>query len=141
MIKKQVDIDELREYIYAAFNGDDEIVGLYDRSVVVKSVKDVCENIVFKIESAENISNFAISHCGEKVGYFSYEGNNLVSFGLNKEYRVKSILKRFWELIKEELGDDFTCALFSYNKRAIKWLEKNGMTVLFENITILKLCQ
>ncbi len=133
-----IGIDDLKEYIYSAFMGDDEIISIYDPSVNVRSIEDVCESVHEKIESLVDpcrINGVWID--GNKAGYFAYSQNSLISFGLNKEYRDKNNLVDFWNVIKYAIGDNFQCALFSVNKRGVDWLKKQGMSVLFENITIL----
>ena len=133
-----IGIEDLKEYIYSAFIGDDEIIEIYDPNVNVRSIEDVCESVYEKIESLVapcKINGVLIDE--KKVGYFAYSNNMLISFGFNKEYRSKEWLIEYWETIKSTIGCDFQCALFSVNKRAINWLKKQGMSVLFENITIL----
>ena len=133
-----INISDLKGYIYCAFRGDDEIVNIYDPSVKMTSVEDVCESINEKIESlVDPCSISGIWIDGNKAGYFAYSQNSLISFGLNKEYRNKNNLVDFWDAIKGAIGDNFQCALFSVNKRGIDFLKKCGMSVLFENITVL----
>ncbi len=136
--KEFIAIDELMDYINSAFESDDELVDIYDPSVKVSSVKEVCENVYEKIESLiDPCSLIGVSIDGDKAGYFAYSHNMLISFGLNKKYRNREYLIEFWGMIKDELGDSFQCALFSVNKRGIDWLKRQGMEILFENITIL----
>ncbi len=83
-----IGIEDLKECIYSAFIGDDEIVDIYDPSVKVGNIEAVCESVHEKIESLVepcNINRVLID--GNKVGYFAYSKNSLISFGLNKEYR------------------------------------------------------
>lgn len=135
-----INIDELKEYINAAFENDTELIGLYDKSVGVESLEDICDNVFEKISSLiEPAELRGVEVDGVEVGYFVYQPEVLISFGLNKMYRDKKYLSEFWKFIKSELGETFTCCLFGHNIRAINWLkEKCGMKIIFENVTILQ---
>lgn len=136
-----IGIGELREYIDAAFENDMELIDLYDKNVEVDNLEDICENMYDKISSLIEPAEYrGISVGGLKIGYFVYVTGNLISFGMNKIYRDKEHLNEFWRLIKSELGEPFQCSLFGYNRRAIAWLKKCGMKIIFENVTILQLC-
>lgn len=131
--------NELSEYVESALEGDKDILKYYDRSQHIENIQDAIENVLWKIkEGYEAASKVGVEINGERVGYFVHEGNMLISFGLNKEYRNKEYLKDFWELIKEEIKEDIHCLLYSYNTRAIEWLKKCGAVTLFENVTVLK---
>ena len=134
-----INIDKLREYVDATFEGDDDILFYYDKKEKVKTIPEACENIVNKIGIVYNGSELrGIKINGHKVGYFVYTDELLISFGLNKCYRNKAILTDMWEHIKLEVGDEFQCLLYSYNVRAVDWLRRCGMDVLFDNVTVLR---
>jgi len=138
MVVKIIGIHWVKEYINAAFENDTELIGLYDKGVKVNSVKEVCDSVYEKLESLiEPCEMRGIVIGDKKVGYFTYSPKVLTSFGLNKEYRTKEYLTEFWEAIKKAIGSDFQCALFNHNVRAIEWLEKCGMNIILENLTIL----
>ena len=139
MTVQPIRIDELRDYVDAAFNGDDDILFYYDKKEKVKTIEQACENVVTKIKIVYEDSEIrGIKINGSKVGYFVYSDELLVSFGINKWYRNKAILSDMWEKIKEELGETFQCLLYSYNIRAIDFLKKCGMEILFDNVTVLR---
>lgn len=138
----KVDIEQLMPYIEVAFEGDEDLIQYFDKEANVKTVEEAIENVKEKIKSRYEDANFmGVEIADEKVGYFVFYKELLISFGLNKEYRRKILLGWFSDLIKENLGQQFNCALYSHNKRAIGFLEKMGMKIQFNNITILQSCQ
>lgn len=144
MEKISINKEQLMPYIMGAFVGDDEIVSYYDKARMISSIMGACQDIHKKITQEYNDCVLVgIEEDNRKLGYFAYSPDRayLVSFGINKSYRVLESLKEFWGFIKSDIGDTFQCMLFSHNKRAISWLEKCGMDILFENITILTFSQ
>lgn len=142
MTSKSINIEELKEYIDAAFYGDIELLSFYDPSQPVKTIEEACENVYSKIKYNYSDDQFSgIEIGGEKVGYFVYGNSILISFGINRKYREGISLSHFWGKIKEKLGDTFQCVLYSHNKRAIGWLERCGMETKVNNVSILTICQ
>ena len=134
----KVNIEQLYPYIEIAFEGDSELLQYFDKEANVKSVEAAIENVKEKIRTRYEDAEFmGVEISDEKVGYFVFYKDLLISFGLNKEYRRKILLGWFGDLIKENLGEHFSCALFNHNYRAIGFLEKMGMKVQMKNITIL----
>ena len=76
------------------------------------------------------------------IGYFVYTDKQLISFGLNIEYRQRKYLRSFFALIRTELGKGFCCWLHSVNIRGVRWLQKNGMIITKSNHLLTQLtCQ
>lgn len=139
MTIENIDINELPTYVDAALEGDEDILLFYDKKVEVKTVKDACTNIVNKISIAYSDSYIrGVKVDGAEIGYFVFDDELLISFGINKDYRNKETLTEFWGKITNELGGTFNCLLYSYNERAIGYLKKCGMSVIFDNVTILR---
>ncbi len=144
----QQELDKLQEYINAAFEGDEEIFLYYDRSQLVEKIEDICFNVREKIAvNYPDATWHGFSDEGVKIGFVVFQESLpekktlLISFGINKKYRTPETLKDIWAAIKLLCGDNFNCVLYSYNTRAISWLEKCGMKKVFENVTILSSCQ
>lgn len=131
-------MEELAAYIEEAFKEDYELVEYYDKSVNVKNVEDCIENVIEKIKTCyPDADMFGVEEYGCKIGYFVCTTDLLISFGININYRDKETLDCFWKMIKKVVGDTFQCVLYSHNKRGINFLQKGGMIILFDNITIL----
>lgn len=139
MTQTKINIDQLRQYVFAAFTGDEEIVSFYDKMQNIKSAADACENVYSKItnEYADAVL-VGIDVNGEVAGYIAYKESLLISFSIGVKFRKVDYLIEFWEIIKKELPPIFQCVLYSHNSRAINYLEKSGMDILFENVTILQ---
>jgi hypothetical protein len=139
MKKVNIHIGQLKEYIDSAFFGDEELIGYYDKGEQITSIPDACENVFLKIKgNYPEATMIGLEIQGESVGYFVYNGTLLVSFGLALNKRTKDNLLDFWGCIKETVGPQFQSILYSYNDRAIGFLKKCGMDIIFDNVTILQ---
>jgi hypothetical protein len=135
----------MKEAIRNAFEGDDDIFKFFDPNYDLKNIDEVVDNVYKKILEHQYL--FDTEFITLKNGYFFIvkQPKLLVSFGINKNNRNKEELNKFWDKIKDKLGNNFDCFLWSKNKRAINWLVKMGMKiekeVLLDNHKIIKLCQ
>lgn len=133
-----INIEDLDEYVYNSFIDDDDLMAYYDKNVEVNTTKDCIDNVLFKIKNYYKDANyFGVEINGTKEGFFVCTEELLISFGININHRSSEELKEFWGFIKNVMGNTFQCLLYSHNQRAIGFLQKGGMKVLFENITIL----
>jgi hypothetical protein len=140
MNAKIINKQTLREAINISFDSDKEILSLYDSSVPVKSVFDVCENVYFKVMNFYSESEFyGIYEKESLIGYFVCSFGQLISFSLNYKFRTRSYLRLFFKLIKKRTGSPFVCYLYSKNIRGIKWLMKNKMVIDGENGKVTRL--
>jgi hypothetical protein len=130
---------ERKEFIDIAFENDFEIIEIYDKSVQVEDIAGVTHSIHEKLELVENIQFYGIEVYDIKIGYFAFKDSLLISFGVNILWRKYRIFVVLFDMIKSKIGENFQCVLFSYNQRAIKWLQKMKMEVVCENVTILKI--
>lgn len=134
----RIDMEDLREYVYSALIDDEELVKLFDRRAHISTTLEAVENVIEKIEGVYyDAELFGIDIEGMPEGYFAFKDNLLISFGMNIFYRNKTVLSKFWEAIKDKMGNDFQCVLYSHNERAINFLKRAGMKIAFDNITVL----
>ena len=138
MENRTMPLNQMQPFIEAAFLLDTDLLNYYDKGEKVTTTQDCCDNILLKIaNNYPEASCMGVYEDGAPIGYFVYLPGLLISFGLNKKYRNSIYLKEFWETIKESLGNEFDCLLYSYNTRAINWLKKCGMEITLENVTAL----
>lgn len=121
--------------IRKAFEGDNDILKYADPSETYDDVEALCKRIEDKLieHSKTYLCKFiTVIRDNDVAGYFFYRvfPVTLISFGINKAYRKDA---SFFAEIKKELGRDFDCYVFSRNVRALKWLQKNGMKILFQS--------
>lgn len=134
----EIDIKDFDGYVYNAFVNDNEIIEFYDRAANVKTVQEAIDNVCEKIKvSYPTAKIFGILIEGNKEGYFVFKDDLLISFGINVKHRNKDTLAIFWGEIQSRLGNNFHALLYSHNARAISFLEKGGMKILYDHITIL----
>lgn len=143
MGSQEVPYSKLEKIISVSFEGDNEIVELYDPNVKVETVSDVVKDIVRKISELKGHIDYRVVYeKGFMVGYYVFQEDILISFCLNISYRTEKYLNEFFGLIVNELGKPFICSLWTKNKRGIKWLEKNNMEIHYSDNNITQLiCQ
>lgn len=139
MISKNITYGELFTAIEVAFNGDNEILKLYDPSVIVYDIYGVVCSIHEKIATHSRIIIKGVYEKEELIGYFVYNDEYLISFGLAVKFRARKFLRKFFNLIKNELGGKFVCFLFTRNQRAIRWLCKMGVVINYSDNNITQL--
>lgn len=137
-----VGYEDLFYFVSLALSQDNDIIQLFDKKAGVETVKDCVDSICDKIRKNYPQAKFRGVYVDNKpAGYYLHDEGSLISFGISPIYRNKEVTSKFFDTIKGELGNEFSCMLYSHNTRAIKWLEKQGMVKVFDNITILQSCQ
>lgn len=143
MTLKPITYSQLKEAIRVSFENDKAIFEFYDRNVTVNSLEDIVNDIYHKIGDYGDIIILKGVYMGEElIGYVAKTNNLLISFSIAIKYRSKENTCEFFDLIKEDFQNMFYCYLWSINLRAINWLKKMGMEIIFNNNNIIKLqCQ
>jgi len=137
--------NELKKFINIGFCDDEDLIKYYDEFCVVNEFEDMVNNTESKLNEYpvyfKDTKAYKIVFQGEPVGflYMVNDPNILASFALNKKFRTKDNLIYLFDLIKNEMDNDFICMLFKVNSRAINWLKKCGMEVYEEVESIVKL--
>lgn len=124
----EIMIFELRGFVEAAYEGDDDL--LTDYHIRPMTYEEAVEETLAMISITSvgiTMRYFGVLMDGDKIGYLVTFENNLYSFSINIDYRCKSVLTEFWEHIVGVLGDSFICMLYPNNTRAINWLSRCGM--------------
>lgn len=135
----RINIQQLKPFIVAAFERDDELVENFDPAYSIQTWEEGAAEVLNKIEKEYSGCQIeGVFEGVEAIGYIVYQDNLLISFGININHRSKADLQDFWGLIKYSVGDQFQCVLFSNNTRAIKWLKTCGMDIVCESVTILQ---
>jgi hypothetical protein len=135
---RKINITELKPYVDMAIEDDDELLNYYDRGEFVDTVEAAAENICKKIKILyPEATLIGVENDDRKIGYFVYDGPLLISFSINQYYRNEKGLKQFYDLIKQEIGNNFNVILYTYNTRAINWLKKCGLIEVMKEVTIL----
>lgn len=125
----EIGIEDLKEYIEVAYEGDDELMEKYHikENITFKEAVDITWMIISETNSQVPMKHFGVLCDGEKVGYISVFENNLYSFGVNVKHRNGEVLKEFWDKITQQISSGFITMLYKNNTRAIKFLKRNGM--------------
>jgi len=139
MTTKPITYPQLEKAIKIAFEGDKEVLSIYDPNVIVNSVEDIVIDIVGKIKGFGEVQIKGVFDKNKMVGYFIRRGGLLISFGISVEYRLRQFKRNLFDLIKKDFRGMFMCFLWSTNARAIRYLIKNGMTVIETDHQLTKL--
>jgi len=130
MTHEEISYNELAEVVRLSLIDDADLFSFYDPNVLVKSIEEIVLDMLSKaISHGENVRYFKVLFSGALVGYFFYKEKMLISFGIKKQYRVRKCKKHFFKIIKQVVGNNFTCILWNKNLRAIKFLIKMGMRI------------
>lgn len=147
-------LPQMHELVKLAFDGDTELLNLYHISpgtldhCVVHTMNFIVEN---EAAYKQDMEFYSVRLNGIKIGYTvvirnEHEPNELYSFGININYRKSEILEKWMAEIKNMLGGSYFVALWGKNKRAINFMERNGLEVyrishyLNEEIKSLRIC-
>lgn len=132
MTTKKITYQELSKAIRAAFDSDKELLEkFYDPNVKVNDVDEAVKDVSRKVATFSEAEYRGVYDKNELVGYFVFRNKLLISFGLNIGYRTRNYLREFFRLIRTEIKGKFGCLLFARNVRAIKFLVKQGMELMF----------
>jgi len=138
MIPKQISYNQLRKAIEVSFNNDNFIFDFYDPNTKVENIEEIVNDVLKKINTYEIPFYFGVYDKEKLIGYFVYKENQLISFALAKEYRVRKYLREFFKIIKNQIKGHFMCLLWKKNIRASKYLLKNKMEIINENEQVIQ---
>lgn len=129
---KEILFLELKKYVEVAYLEDLDLMKKYhvnENYNLEEAVTETLRMIEVTSESVD-MKYFGVTLGEENIGYLCIFKNNLYSFGININYRIKEILIAFWENIITVLNDGFITMLYPNNLRAINWLQKCGMVIV-----------
>jgi hypothetical protein len=124
--------DEIFDIIVNCYQTDKDLINKYH--VISGSGLSACVDKTASDLILNNISVYKLIKDNKFVGYFGELNNNLTGFFIIPTMRTIEIKNLFWKTITEHFKDGFTVGIFLKNKRAIKFLKKNGcVSIGFEN--------
>lgn len=123
--------------IYECFGSDTGLFSYFDPESKAKNNMEACIEIYNKLIEFSKDRECVFKKC--EIGYIFYSEGLLISFCVKPKYRIKRNLIEFGEFIESEVGRHYRCYLYNKNERAIKFLERLGLTKVDSNdlITLL----
>lgn len=111
--------------IYEFFKNDNSLLQYFDPMSHAKTNEEAALEVYTKLveHSKERECFFERT----EIGYIFFAKELLISFCVKPGYRNKETLKYFGNIIKNKLGEHFSCFLFNRNTRGINFLERIGM--------------
>jgi hypothetical protein len=129
---KKISINELPNLVAMSYEGDSDLLHKYYH--IRLGFQDMINTTlvyIYQMSSMKKVNCYKVIYQKKPIGYFvTFDDNFLYSFAINKKYRKKDILTKWWEKVQKELGETFYCGLYECNDRAIKFLEKNRMKII-----------
>jgi hypothetical protein len=92
MIARPITYDQLKEAVKIGFDGDSQIVSLYNPNVPVKTIEDVQNDIYARLKAFEVMGDVSIKGIYEKgklIGYYFRHRGLLISFALACSFRTR----------------------------------------------------
>lgn len=137
----EVDINELERLVRVGFEGDEVL--LQNQQFFTEMEVTIQRNIQ-NIANASNILDlkyFEVVNDSKVVGFTVLDiGKKLLySFGINIKFRTKEVVIGWFEKLKNIFDNEFYTVLHDNNKRAIQFLERNGMVLVEREGTFVKL--
>lgn len=131
-------VSDLKDILEECFATDLDLLNRYHieapaiLSTCVKRTYDdlmACDDIVFyKVFENNNLIGY---FCKEKD---KYDNKYLTGFFLKPVYRKSEYVKRFWDIVDKEIGEDYLIGLYEKNSRAVKFVERGGGEVFFRGV-------
>lgn len=128
---------DLWEYVELGFGDDQPLMEKYQQydTPFKETVERNMRNIWDAMQSGFHFKYFKLVMSDVPIGFtvLDQDADILFSFGINRKYRNQVVTTAWFGQLRKYLTAHFTCVLWNQNERAIRFLNKNGMTVLRKN--------
>lgn len=126
----KVDIFELRFLVRFGFGGDLDLLSKYQQ-LDTDFEEMINRNMEHIDQWPDKLEYLRVDYDGKTIGFSVIDIHKAVlfSFGININYRKEDILKEWMIELKKVFNGVFYCCLWSKNKRAVEFLQKNGMKI------------
>lgn len=123
--------------IYEFFKDDDRLIEYFDPLSKAQNNYDASMEVYHKL--VDHSKGKKCKFVRSEIGYIFYAKKELISFCIKPEFRSKENYASFWRFIKNKMGVNFKCWLYTRNTRGINFLLKSGMKIKESNnlITLL----
>lgn len=130
----EISKDELQDLITMSYAGDNDLLNKYHvKKFTLKEAVKSEINSINNIGLNLKMNYFKVMFNNKPIGYFVKSGKFLLSFAISIQYRTKEILTDWWNELTKNMGKNFTCGLLSNNTRALDYMKKRGMKIIYEN--------
>lgn len=133
---KKISKTQLPKLIELSYLGDDDMLEQYHSGQKIDFFNAIIKELDYIHQASKkfDLSYYKLIYKQKPIGYFVTFDGFLYSFGIGKKNRSKEVLANWFSQVKRALGSQFISMLYSYNTRAIKHLERQGMTIIDEDI-------
>jgi len=137
IIFEPIKYSELWEFVELGFGDDEKLMDKYQQynTPFKETVERNMRNIWDAMSAGFNFKFFKIVMGEVVIGFtvLDQDTDMLFSFGINRKFRNQMITTAWFTQVRKFLTEHFTCVLWNQNVRAIRFLNRNGMTVLRHN--------
>lgn len=144
---KKISLLELKNIVYLSYENDVDLCNKYhsinklepNQSYNINECADITYNRIEEASKHLDLEYYKIVYKKNTIGYIAVFENILYSFAIAVKYRVKDILKIWWEKVSNVLGNGFVTFIYDNNARCLNFLLKNNMEVIDEEKGIITL--
>lgn len=133
---KKISKTQLPKLIELTYIGDNDLLERYFSVKNTSYFNAVITQLDYIHQASKkfDLSYYKLIYKQKPIGYFVTFDGFLYSFGIEKKSRTKEVLSNWFLSVRKVLGKEFISMLYSYNTRAIKHLERQGMKIVDEDI-------
>jgi len=133
---KKISKTQLPKLIELSYFGDDELLSHYHSGEDINYYNAIIKELDYIHQASKKfeLSYHKLIYKQKPIGYFVTFDGFLYSFGIEKKSRKKEVLSNWFLSVRKVLGKEFVSMLYSYNTRAIKHLERQGMAIIDEDV-------
>lgn len=128
---------DLWEYVEIGFRDDPALMERYQqyKTPFKVTVERNLRNIWDATDAGFSFKYYKVMMAGVAIGFtvLDQDTDMLFSFGINRKCRNQMITTAWFAEVRKLLTAHFTCVLWNENQRAIRFLNRNGMTVFRKN--------
>jgi len=134
-----VEIVEISKYelipiIHYSYEGDFDLANLYHlKKYTIEEAALRTIELINEHEKQVEFKFLKVICNSTLIGYFITSGDFLYSFCVRMEFRTKEVLTEWWKAILDYVGNNIKIGIMSNNTRAIKYFEKRGMSITWQN--------
>jgi hypothetical protein len=133
---KKISKTQLPKLIELSYFGDEELLSHYHSGEDINYYNAIIKELDYIHQASKKfeLSYHKLIYKQKPIGYFvTFEGF-LYSFGIEKKSRKKEVMSNWFLSVRKVLGKEFVSMLYSYNTRAVKHLERQGMAIIDEDV-------
>lgn len=133
IVFEEITYRDLWDLVELGFSDDEPLLDKYQQydTSLKETVERNMRNIWDAVDGGFKFKFFKVIMAGITIGFtvLDQDSDMLFSFGINRKFRNQMVTTAWFNQVRNYLTEHFTCTLWNQNERAIRFLNRNGMTV------------